>query len=218
MLLQGRPLHGTNKHKYWLRFGLSREEWMARIEDCIRFLRSNEGYGQVDMHSMLEDGFYKESVIIKCYQYIWRQSEGLLSGECKTITNEASKILYDHFQDKRVTTFSEAKAHLDIETFNRFANKAKEFNYAMALNSNLSFVILQECGFEGPLFHKSYEQVNATSQDFRVLVYENSLTLVLKHLDIDRNGARNVKFEDFRRVFLLHLEAQSMCEEYVAHP
>ena len=73
VLLKGRPLHGSNKHHYWIRFGLSREEWMALIEQCIKFLRSNEGCGQIDLHSMVENELYKESVMIKCYQYIFRQ-------------------------------------------------------------------------------------------------------------------------------------------------
>ena len=77
---------------------------------------------------------------------------------------EATKILQDHFEGKLVTNFAQAKALLEIDLFNCFAKKVWEINSVRALNLNLSFVILQECGIQNLLFHKSNEHVNGLSQ------------------------------------------------------
>jgi len=51
--------------KICFRFGMTEEEWDHKIKDCIKFLRSNEGVGQIDLTNLSELNLYGSQVTLK---------------------------------------------------------------------------------------------------------------------------------------------------------
>jgi hypothetical protein len=62
-----------NQNDIWLRFGMSEEEWNVKVKDCIKYLSSSEGAGQIDLTAIKGLQVYGSQVTLKLCSYLQKE-------------------------------------------------------------------------------------------------------------------------------------------------